>query len=401
MRRRGPGIGGLQRKQEVETRFESLGHDLGQASLAAIENQLEMFQRNLQDFAIKHKDKINRNPVFRAQFQKMCNTIGVDPLASTKSVWTQSLGMGDFYYELAVQLIEICIMTRSQNGGLIPLDDLVAKLRVRRRAIASRMGASEEAFDISTDDVRRAIKSVSVLGNGFRLVDMAGHTFCISVPLELRKESVAVLELAGLLTPSERIRRFGKIAVEVSSSIAGWQKHIALLTNDKWVQGKQQEAPPNIESITLEDGEDDFVLVTPESSEASQTKSSGQTQQATASGPYSDSQKSVTASNGESLAEQLKLDSQGGWLTANDICMCLGWTQERAESVLNELLREGVCWVDDYPCVTSQGETVKPQPRYFFMSHWLQHRMPAPSSPTSASATEPSPSPSPSSQLPE
>jgi ESCRT-II complex subunit VPS22 len=39
----------------------------------------------------------------------MCNSIGVDPLASNKGFWAQLLGFGDFYYELAVQIIEICI----------------------------------------------------------------------------------------------------------------------------------------------------------------------------------------------------------------------------------------------------------------------------------------------------
>jgi hypothetical protein len=31
-------------------------------------------------------------------------TTGVDPLASNKGFWAQLLGVGDFYYELAVQV---------------------------------------------------------------------------------------------------------------------------------------------------------------------------------------------------------------------------------------------------------------------------------------------------------
>lgn len=30
--------------------------------------------------------------------------VGVDPLASNKGFWAQLLGVGDFYYELAVQV---------------------------------------------------------------------------------------------------------------------------------------------------------------------------------------------------------------------------------------------------------------------------------------------------------
>ena len=32
----------------------------------------------------------------------MCKQIGVDPLSSNKGFWVDVLGVGDFYYELAV-----------------------------------------------------------------------------------------------------------------------------------------------------------------------------------------------------------------------------------------------------------------------------------------------------------
>lgn len=38
----------------------------------------------------------------------MCASIGVDPLSSGKGFWSV-LGIGDFYYELAVQIVEVCI----------------------------------------------------------------------------------------------------------------------------------------------------------------------------------------------------------------------------------------------------------------------------------------------------
>lgn len=43
--------------------------------------QLETFKTNLEEFASKHKQEIRKNPQFRVQFQEMCATIGVDPLA--------------------------------------------------------------------------------------------------------------------------------------------------------------------------------------------------------------------------------------------------------------------------------------------------------------------------------
>lgn len=35
----------------------------------------------------------------------MCKQIGVDPLSSNKGFWVDVLGVGDFYYELAVSII--------------------------------------------------------------------------------------------------------------------------------------------------------------------------------------------------------------------------------------------------------------------------------------------------------
>jgi ESCRT-II complex subunit VPS22 len=65
--------------------------------------QLSEFKASLEDFAVKHKKEISKNPVFRSQFLKMCKQIGVDPLSSNKGFWVDVLGVGDFYYELAVR----------------------------------------------------------------------------------------------------------------------------------------------------------------------------------------------------------------------------------------------------------------------------------------------------------
>ena len=51
--------------------------------------QLDMFKTNLEEFASKHKQEIRKNPEFRVQFQDMCATIGVDPLACEE----QALGL--------------------------------------------------------------------------------------------------------------------------------------------------------------------------------------------------------------------------------------------------------------------------------------------------------------------
>lgn len=49
-----------------------------------------------------------------------------------KGFWAEKLGFGDFYYELGVQIIEVCLATNHRNGGLIYLDDLRSKLLASR-----------------------------------------------------------------------------------------------------------------------------------------------------------------------------------------------------------------------------------------------------------------------------
>ena len=64
--------------------------------------QLQEFKDQLEKFATLHKKDISKNPVFRNEFLKMCKEIGVDPLSSNKGFWVDVLGVGDFYYELAI-----------------------------------------------------------------------------------------------------------------------------------------------------------------------------------------------------------------------------------------------------------------------------------------------------------
>lgn len=84
----------------------------------------------------------------------MCNAIGVDPLASSHtskdgkggSIWAQMLGesVNDFYFELAVRVVEVCRETRAENGGMIAAAEV--KRRVQKgRGVGGGMEVSEYA----------------------------------------------------------------------------------------------------------------------------------------------------------------------------------------------------------------------------------------------------------------
>ena len=65
------------------------------------------------------------------------------PRPANKGFWAELLGVGDFYYELGIQIIEICLATRPINGGLIEMGEL------KRRVEKARGGTKEKVQEIT------------------------------------------------------------------------------------------------------------------------------------------------------------------------------------------------------------------------------------------------------------
>ncbi|KAJ3054078.1 ESCRT-II subunit protein snf8, partial [Quaeritorhiza haematococci] len=111
--------------------------------------------------------------------------------------------MGDFYYELAIQIAEVCLATRDRNGGLMEIGDLVRHVeRMRGR----------NAQEISEDDVARSIKTLKPLGNGFEIITIGQRKMVQSVPRELNQDFATVLGLAqstGYITVNDLNTKLG------------------------------------------------------------------------------------------------------------------------------------------------------------------------------------------------
>lgn len=158
MRRR-VGLGAIQQQKLAAEKYKDKGADIQESQLEQMTKQMEVFRIKLEEFAIKHKDDIRKNSQFRKQFQDMCAAIGVDPLATGKGFWSV-LGMGDFYYELSVQVVEVCLAANHKTGGLMELDEL------RRRLIAAR-GKNAVHQEITKEDILMAAKKLTIFGNGY------------------------------------------------------------------------------------------------------------------------------------------------------------------------------------------------------------------------------------------
>ncbi len=194
MRRRA-GVGAIQKKKLEQDKYKDKGTVLQENQMTEMSRQLETFRDRLGEFARDHKQEIKKDPAFRKHFQEMCASIGVDPLASGKGFWSEMLGVGDFYYELGVQIVEVCMASSHRTGGLMELEEL------RRRLIKSRTrgkkGAQSGDQEISADDMLRAIKKLKVLGNGFALIPLQSGRYLVqSVPGEFSMDQTAILQKA-------------------------------------------------------------------------------------------------------------------------------------------------------------------------------------------------------------
>jgi len=164
--RRGVGLGAFTNRTQTTQSYATHGANLRSTHTSSLQTQLSVFQSVLHSFALEHSSTIRSNPTFRAEFARMCNAIGVDPLAASNvrgkngrrglgeggSFWTQIMGgdMNDFYFEVAVRVVELCRETRSENGGLIGVEE--CRRRVGKgRAIGSGLEVTEWASPPSNE----------------------------------------------------------------------------------------------------------------------------------------------------------------------------------------------------------------------------------------------------------
>lgn len=168
---------------------------------------MEMFKKNLETFALKYKNQIKTDAEFRQYFYELCAKIGVDPLVSNKGFWDRWLGVGEFYYELSIQIIEISLETRSLNGGLMLMQDALVRLRKKR-------GSSSQEID--ENDVKRAVSQLNILGNDYQIIKIGSKTILQSLPFLLSDDHSTLINLA---------QNTGYVTYQLISDQLKWQPH--------------------------------------------------------------------------------------------------------------------------------------------------------------------------------
>ena len=158
--RKGVGLGAFDRRNLASQQYAYHGTTVRAEHVSSLTTQLSVFQSLLQQFAVSHAKEIRSSPTFRAEFTRMCNAIGVDPLASSSgrkdgsNFWAQVLGrsVNDFYFELAVRVVELCRATKDVNGGLMSVAEArerIVAAREKGLGAARDMEISEYVFHLS------------------------------------------------------------------------------------------------------------------------------------------------------------------------------------------------------------------------------------------------------------
>lgn len=228
----------LRQRDERSEKLKAAGMELEAATIEHVEQQLMRFKTELAKFARTHKASINSDPAFRHRFQEMTSSVGVDPLMSGKGFWGELLGVGDFYFELGVQILDICVSTRPVNGGVLPMSQCLARLRRARggsegagsvapaargaaassASLPASSGAEHGGAAISQADVERAVEKLSALGSGIAVqhakVGGRAEAMIVSVPRELSADTAAVV---AAINSAER----GCSGAELAAS-TGW-----------------------------------------------------------------------------------------------------------------------------------------------------------------------------------
>lgn len=183
MNRRG-GLGGVFQQHKLNQDMLKLGKEIETKNIEEMKKQLDVFTEKLSEFSVKYKNEIKINPDFRREFYLMCTELGVDPLAG---VWKNELKLGEFYYELAIQIITISLAFKEKVGSIIDIMELKDLLSKHRKKT-----------DISEDDIVKAVESVSELKCGFEIIQLQNGKKAVAItPIHLSNDINIVLQIAS------------------------------------------------------------------------------------------------------------------------------------------------------------------------------------------------------------
>ena len=177
----------MKSKESTAKAMAEAGAQLDAVRTARLADSIQLLEERLRTLAKKHEALIRRDPYVRKQFKILADSLGIDLLESRANVFSKTLGFGDYYYELSVRVIEICIHEKQYAGGLVPLQTVLRQLQ-----------KSRPHDHISEADVVYSLEKIGVLGSGYKVVKLSDKSSYIqATPEELSTDVLTVLKVAA------------------------------------------------------------------------------------------------------------------------------------------------------------------------------------------------------------
>lgn len=116
--------------------------------------------------------------------------------------------MGDFYFELSIQIVEICLAIADSTGGMLEINELRDRLNRSRRQNSKQQ-------EITNEDILLATKKLKIFGNSFQVHSLGKNRHIIqSIPGELSLQETKALTVAseqdnGSVTKSLLMKELG------------------------------------------------------------------------------------------------------------------------------------------------------------------------------------------------
>ena len=263
--RRGPGIVALDRKNASNGQYTCISQQWNESKLLELNERIDDFSRALKSFAVRHQRDIRQNPQFRHAFQRMCANMMVDPLAGrppsvdaggrlgqVANLWSQFLGLDDWQYELGVQIVDVCISTRPQNGGIISMDALIdGVMRLRHwDSMYSQASSKNVEWKISEEDIERSIQALHPLGCGYEVFDLLGAKMIRTMARELSSDALHILNILSspYMAPRDCLSNT-YITAEVLASCS--KNNDVPGENTSWIPERAKQA---LDDMLLNDG---------------------------------------------------------------------------------------------------------------------------------------------------
>lgn len=327
--RRGIGVGYVQETTSVKEQMKDLGSRITAERVTDVMDQLEELEKQLRTLAKRYEKAIQEDPVVRARFRRLAESLGLDLLSSQKNIFSGVLGLGDFYYRLAGKVVECCMAERKFFGSYVPLDRVLEQVKKPLSSILlskpqggkgkeesewSKKKEVTEEINISQEDVLTALKKLRCFGSGYDVVTLGGIFYIRTSPDGTEgKDSTHVINF--LLQRQEEQRE------------------------EEEKRARRQKVSERGRGEGSSSGSSSLLSTTVDHSRMGAAYVLG-------TSTYDSTRIPVT--------EFLRLRSVP--FSLFEIVEALNWEEHRALAVVSRLVQDGTLWVD-YPYATSPEET--------------------------------------------